>query len=324
MDEFAIIDTFFKSLKSTRTDVLFGIGDDAACMQLAPGLELLVTTDTLVSGVHFLPTWDAYDIAYKAVMVNVSDIAAMAGNPCWATLALTLPAQDLTWLTRFSAGLGDALGLFDIALVGGDTTRGPLSMTLTMHGTVPLGQAIRRSGASASDLIYVSGPLGAASLAVEWLHERPTHPDLDESNYAVLLNCLKHPYPRVDLVPYLRQYASAAIDISDGLAADLNHLCAESHVGACLDLSRIPLHTQVSQYFQAGLLNPLDFALHGGDDYELCFTIPLALNDSFLRDMTHAGIACHQVGVIESALGLRQKTVSGLCLDLSPRGYQHF
>jgi len=317
MDEFALIERFFQSIPHERTDVVFGIGDDAACLQVTAGQQLLVSSDTLVSDVHFCQTWDAYDIARKAVMVNVSDIAAMAGTPCWLSLALTLPSYDEQWLQRFSQGLRDSLNQFNIALIGGDTTRGPLSMTLTIHGLVSAGKAIRRSGAKPGDKIYVSGEIGAAALAVSFMGTQGN----DESDMVALLKKLKVPQPRIDLGPYLQAYATAAIDISDGLSADLNHVCVASHAGACLNIENIPVHPLVKKY-QGD--NALDFAMSGGDDYELCFTVSPEHEALLLRDLEKAGLSCYLIGEIEAGAGLRARMGSGEVVALSTRGYQHF
>jgi len=317
MNEFALIDTFFKSFTHDRDDVVFGIGDDAACLQIATGKQLLVSCDTLVAGVHFLDDWDAYDIACKAVAVNVSDMAAMGASPCWLTLALTLPDCNPPWLKRFSQGLADSLNHFNIALVGGDTTRGPLSITLTIHGQVPSNKAVRRSGANAGDKIYVSGELGAAAQAVAFL----ARIDLDHADKAILMAKLLHPTPRIDLNHCLQTFASAAIDISDGLSADLSHICAASNVGACLMLAGIPVHPLVKKYQG---VNAIDFALSGGDDYELCFTVPPAQEEGFKAALAQARLTCYPIGIIESQPGLRVQEISGTVVSLNVRGYSHF
>lgn len=317
MNEFSLIDVFFKNPASTRTDVVLGIGDDAACLNVPPAHQLLVSTDTLVADVHFLSSWDAYDIACKAVMVNVSDIAAMAAKPCWISLALTIPELNPAWLQRFSQGLHASLKQFDIALIGGDTTRGPLSLTLTIHGLVPTGKAVKRSGAQPGDQIYVSGELGAAALAVAFLQRN----DLPESDKRELMLKLQHPRPRVDLADILQNCASAAIDISDGLSADLNHICVASGIGACLSLSTIPVHSLVQEYQGA---NAVNFALTGGDDYELCFTVSPQKEEQLLTLLAKAGLRCYQIGVIEEKNGLRARTEDGDVLSLTPSGYSHF
>ncbi|KTD35719.1 thiamine monophosphate kinase (AIR synthase) [Legionella nautarum] len=317
MNEFSLIDVYFKRSALNRNDVIYGIGDDAACLALPEGMELLISTDTLVAEVHFLSSWDAYDIAYKAVMVNVSDIAAMAAKPCWISLALTLPELNQSWLRRFSQGLHEALRQFDIALIGGDTTRGPLSMTLTVHGLAPAGKAVRRKGAKPGDKIYVSGELGAAALAVNYLQKN----DLDEGDKKELMQKLQHPCPRIDLAETLQKSASAAIDISDGLSADLNHICEASGVGASLYFSAIPVHPLVKKYQQE---KAVDFALIGGDDYELCFTVPAAKEAKFLTELKDAGLNCYAIGIIEEKPGMRVEMRDGKVKSFVPKGYSHF
>ncbi|HBI21113.1 MAG TPA: thiamine-phosphate kinase [Legionella sp.] len=317
MDEFSLIERFFKSIASDRPDVILGVGDDAAILNVPKDHQLLVSCDTLVADVHFCTDWDAYDIAYKAVMVNISDIAAMAGRPSWITLGLTLPTLDEAWLQRFSDGLRAALLPYPVALIGGDTTRGPMSMTLTVHGFVPVGRAVRRSGARPGDIIYVTGELGAAALAVDFL----TREGCDAQDWPLLLDKLQHPTPRVDWVDYLQTHATACIDISDGLSADLHHICTASLVGARLTVDQIPVHPLVKKYKQG---HALDFALSGGDDYELCFTIPPAREATLLRELASAGLQGYAIGTIEATTGLRLKRPDTECVPLSPRGYAHF
>lgn len=316
MDEFACINTFFKSWVKNRTDVVLGIGDDAACLNVPSDQHLLVSCDTLVAGVHFLDSWDAYDIAFKAAMVNISDIAAMGGEPCWITLALTLPVLDTAWLTRFAAGLRVALQQYNVALVGGDTTRGPMSITVTIHGVTPKDHAVKRSGAQVGDLIYVTGHLGAAALALSCVDRQ-----MDPVDKEVLMQHLHRPVPRVDLKYMLRKHARSAIDISDGLLADLHHICIASNVGSCLRLSEIPVHPLVLRY---DAQHALDLALHGGDDYEICLTVSAADNASWLNDVADAGLAVYPIGWIESSPGISAFDVHGDKYTLQARGYNHF
>ena len=317
MDEFSLINTYFKSIEKKRKNVIVGIGDDAACLQVPQGMQLLVSTDTLIANVHFLSEWDPYDIAAKAVRVNVSDIAAMGGTPCWVLLALTLPECDDKWLERFSSGLHDSLKQYDLSLVGGDTTRGPLSMTLTIHGFVPKGSFILRNGAKPGDIIYVSGELGAAALAVKDLSCQK----MKDSDKTIAMNKLLYPEPRVDFCSILQSFATAAIDVSDGLSADLSHICEESHVGASLFLEDIPVHGLVQQYLGK---NALDFALNGGDDYELCFTVSPENEAHLLEGLKLAGLSGYRIGVIEEQLGLRGQMPSGKRVPIVARGYNHF
>lgn len=317
MNEFSLIDFYFKSFPVRHKEVLYGIGDDAACLHLPPGTDLLVSTDTLVSGVHFLPEWDPYDIACKAVMVNVSDMAAMAAEPCYVTLALTLPEIQQPWLEGFSKGLRDSLNRFNIDLIGGDTTHGPLSITLTIMGHAPHQQAIRRSGAKPGDIILVSGLLGAAALGVKSLGEL-TIPAHDKTE---LMRQLLHPNPRVDLIHLLRKYATSAIDVSDGLSADLNHLCIASGVGACLNKRDIPVHPLVNKYLSA---QAVDLALTGGDDYELCFTVNSSQLGQLKDELHEINLECYPIGVIEELPGLRIITSNDQPEELKPVGYSHF
>lgn len=317
MNEFSLIEQFFKPLDIKRADVLLGIGDDAACLRISNGMNLLVSMDTLVAGVHFLPEWDAYDIAYRSVMVNVSDLAAMAAQPCWATLALTLPEMNTKWLTSFAQGLSDSFKQFNIALIGGDTTHGPLSITLTIFGQSPYGHEIRRSGAKPGDVVLVSGQLGAAALAVKLLAEE----EIAIHDKTELMSKLMHPKPRIDLLDVLRLYATSAIDISDGLSADLNHICVASGVGACLNKEAIPVHPLLNRYEHE---KAVDLALTGGDDYELCFTVPEQDLASLMTALEKTGLTCYPIGVIEAKPGLRIKTADNQCDEYIPRGYSHF
>jgi thiamine-monophosphate kinase len=316
MDEFSLIERYFKAPAHLRDDVIFGIGDDAACVKVPEGYELLISTDTLVAQVHFLDSWDPYDIALKAVMVNVSDLAAMAASPCWLSLSLTLPHADSEWLQRFSQGLHDSLRRFDIALIGGDTTCGPLSLTLTIHGLAPVGRSVRRDNAKVFDKIYVSGEVGAAALAVTCL-DRDDIPSVDKS---LLMRKLKHPDPRIDLQAVLQEFASAAIDISDGLSADLSHICTSSGVGACIQETLIPIHPLVKKYQP---LEALDLALTGGDDYELCFTVPAHKEPAFLTKVRELQLNCHCIGMIEEEPGLRLRQGESV-KPIPAKGYRHF
>lgn len=309
MNEFSLIKTYFNSITHHRPDVIVGIGDDAACLSVPNDMDLLVSTDTLVAGVHFKDDWDAYAIASRALLVNISDMAAMAAEPCWVTLALTLPSLDESWLKRFSAGFADTLNAYNIALVGGDTTRGPLSITLTIHGVCPKGKAIKRSGAKVGDTVYVSGLLGASALAVSLLDDKT----LDDDSRRVLMDALLYPKPRVDLMHYLREHATAAIDISDGLSADLNHILESSQVGACIELEKIPVHPLVLAYKKE---KAIEFAFSGGDDYELCFTLS--------NEHEPIGLGCYPIGSITAESGLHAKTLSGHRVPIEVRGYCHF
>lgn len=317
MNEFSLIKSYFQSLGCPRQDVDLGIGDDGACVTLLPDHQLVVSCDTLVADVHFSSHWAAYDIGYKAAMVNISDLAAMGATPCWMLLALTLPTADPAWLEGFSAGLDTVLKQYQMVLIGGDTTRGPLSMTLTVQGQVPVGQAIKRSGAHVGDKIYVTGSLGGAAFALQLAQ----YPMVTPPHQKILQHQLHYPTARVAWGMLLREYASAAIDISDGLSSDLNHMAVASGLGACLQLSQLPYHPLLLQYAPE---RAHDMALHGGDDYELCFTIPACNEHAFLVAAEQAGLLSYCIGMMESLPGVRGLTARGDVVDILPCGYHHF
>ena len=267
MNEFEIIARYFKrAYPQSRGDLRLGIGDDAAIIRPAADAELLVSMDTLVAGAHFFANAPAADIARKALAVNLSDMAAMGARPRWLSLSLTLPGYDADWLSRFAAAFNDLAGRYSLILIGGDLSRGPLSVTVQIHGEAPRGQALRRAGALTGDHIYVTGELGAAAWALQCLREgRPEA--ATEAEHARL----HRPEARVKTGLALRDVARSCIDISDGLLADLGHILAASGLGAELMLPAIPLSQSLKTQPRA---TALELALSGGDDYELCFTLP--------------------------------------------------
>ncbi len=265
MSEFRLIREYFSDIGADRVDVALGVGDDCALLQIPAGNRLAVSIDTLVSGVHFSPETDPQNLGHKALAVGLSDLAAMGAEPAWATLALTLPAADPLWLRAFSAGFANLAVEQGVSLVGGDMTRGPLSISVQVHGFVPLGQELRRRGAHPGDLIFVSGTLGDAGLALHHLQRsRPLSPNLRLA--------LERPNPRVELGLALRGLASAVIDLSDGLVSDLGHILEASGVAADLFLQDLPLSPEVADYVAA--TDDWYIPLTSGDDYELCFTLP--------------------------------------------------
>lgn len=267
--EFALIRDYLSGLGADREDVIVDVGDDCALLRIPEGFDLAVSVDTLVSGVHFFADCDAEALGHKALAVSLSDLAAVGAQPSWATLALTLPQADAAWLQRFARGfaaLGRAHGL---RLVGGDLTRGPLSITVQVQGLVEVGRMLRRGGARPGELIMVSGYLGDAGLALRWLQggEAPT------GDLPAHLRCrLERPTPRVELGRALCGLASAAIDLSDGLSADLGHLLESSGCGGELQLGQLPLSPEVRAAVHRG--DAWELPLCSGDDYELCFTLP--------------------------------------------------
>lgn len=267
MGEFELIQHYFAAQAPTRADVELGIGDDCALLNVPAGECLAVSTDTLVSDVHFFADVDPVALGHKALAVNLSDLAAMGAQPRWVSLALTLPNTDENWLAGFAQGFHALAAQHHVALIGGDTTRGPLSITVSIKGSVPPTQALRRSGAKIGDFIYVSGRLGAAALAVQQrLHQLSVGAES-------LQHCekrMEYPQPRCELGLALRHIASSALDLSDGLAGDLMHILRASQVAAKIELADLPIDHAVSQSVTPA--QALQLALGGGDDYELCFT----------------------------------------------------
>jgi thiamine-monophosphate kinase len=310
--EFDVIARYFQplSLACCQDDV--AIGDDGALITPPADAQLVVVTDTLVSGVHFLAQTSAYDIAWKALAVNLSDLAAMGARPAFYSLALTLPQVDSAWLNAFSKGLADCAAPYGVSLIGGDTTKGPLCVTITAQGWVKRGAALRRSGAQIEDDVYVSGVMGEGGLGLSLALacQRPLNAEQHQA-----LNRLHRPQPRVELGLALVGLAHAAIDISDGLLADLNHMLEASGVGAALDYAAIPLTQAVQLWAQDQRLKPLQ----AGDDYELCFSAPESAREKLKRLAGLLNLPLSRIGKIT-----RQ---SGLVIDgetQSPSGYVHF
>jgi thiamine-monophosphate kinase len=312
--EFDLIDEFFNR-SPQRSDVLLAIGDDCALLEAPTSEVIALSVDTLVSGVHFFEDVPAKTLGHKSLAVNLSDLAATGAEPLWCTLALTLPEIDRHWLADFSDGFHALAHRSGIDLVGGDTTHGPLAITVHVMGRVPKGNALLRSGASPGDLIYVSGPIGGAGYALEFLR----NPELKAD--AFCLKCLQEPDPRVTLGISLRGLASACIDISDGLAADLGHILSKSNVGATIHLEKIPVAPQVRAYMES-IHNP-GFPLCTGDDYELCFTVPphhQSRIDAILESLNLDG-GC--IGQTTNEPGLSIQSQQG-ALYLNRSGYEHF
>jgi len=316
MNEFEIINKYFANQIVRRKDVILGIGDDAAIVQVPEGHVLLATTDTLVEGVHFQKKTLPFDIGYKSLAVNLSDLAAMGAEPCWMTLAITMPEANKKWLQAFSCGLFQLAEKFNIALIGGDTTRGPLTITIHLNGYALEKNIIRRDTAHVGDQIYVSGTLGDAGLGLEI---ELNNKSISNSDAQFLLSRLNRPTPRIELGLALRGIATSAIDISDGLLADLQHILDRSNVGATIAPKHLPLSSALIE--NLSLLDAQKMALIAGDDYELCFTVPKELEDRCLQQAKQLNIPVKCIGEIEANLGLRLKDYSEK-INLS--GYKHF
>jgi thiamine-monophosphate kinase len=318
VNEFDLIRSYFKELAPTAPGVLAGIGDDCALLQAVGGEALAVTTDTLISGRHFPERTAAFDIGWKALAVNLSDLAAAGAEPRWFTLALTLPAVDAAWMKDFAEGLGTLARQQRIALVGGDTTRGDLSITITVMGVVPAAQALNRRGARAGDAVCVTGTLGDAAAGLRIL--KSMHADADADDDArYLIDRLNRPHPRVAAGLALRGIAHAAIDLSDGLAGDLRHVIDASGVGAEIRLERLPASSALMR--AAAGMERWSLQAAGGDDYELCVCLP---PEAVARVRAALDVPLTEIGRIDSHGGLRLLDASGRCVEGLTSGYLHF
>lgn len=334
MTEFDLIRRYFT--RATPSAEL-GVGDDAALLRVSPGMELAVSTDMLVCGIHFFPDADPFLLGHKTLAVNLSDMAAMGAAPRWATLAVSLPnaapvkgmppdarpagghGADEAWLEKFSAGFFALADQYGVELIGGDTTRGPLNMCVTIMGEIPRGAALLRSGAQSGDEIWVSGRLGDAALALAHLQGRIA---LSESEFAACAHALHQPQPRIALGLALRGLANCAIDISDGLLADLGHILDASELGAQIDLMKLPASLPVSKNFGQPL--GIQCVLAGGDDYELCFTAAAARHAEVLRIGAELDLPLTHIGKVVAVQGCIVHDAAGNPLKLESRGYDHF
>ncbi len=308
ISEFGLIRRYFTRPLSNRSVNQLGIGDDCALMAVPAGHELAITTDTMVEGVHFFAGADPRQLGHKLLAVNLSDLAAMGAEPVAVTLALTIPKIDASWLSEFSQGMAQLAKQFSVDLIGGDTSSGPLTLTLQAMGLVPQGLALKRSGAKVGDFIFVTGCLGDAGLGLKI-----------EQGYCCssperVLQQFHQPDPRIAEGLRLRNYASACIDLSDGIASDLKHILQHSGVGARLDWDKIPRSKQVDEYIQTS--NDWLLPLTAGEDYQLCFTVDP-------DKVASIPIECTQIGEIEAEQGLRIQR-SGRISQLEDKGFEHF
>lgn len=306
--EFDLIKRYFAVHAPQHPFNQLGIGDDCALMSVPAGYQLAVTTDTMVENVHFFADADPESLGHKLLAVNLSDLAAMGAEPFAVTLALTLPKVDESWLQAFADGFIKLARQHKVDLIGGDTTSGPLTLSVQAMGAVPQGRALLRSVAQAGDLIFVTGQLGNAGLGLK-IKQGYRCDDVE-----LPLRSFNRPQPRIPAGIALRGVANACIDISDGLASDLGHILEQSKVGACLDWDQIPLSSQVKTYIQQ--TGDWQMPLTAGDDYELCFTVPESLAGKVPS-------ACHCVGIIEAEPGLRINR-DGQAKTFKAKGYEHF
>jgi len=316
MSEFDLIKRHFTR---ATPGALLGVGDDAALMQVSAGQVLAVSSDMLVSGTHFFADADPYMLGHKTLAVNISDLAAMGATPRWATLAISLPEADEVWLARFSAGFFALAQQHGVELVGGDTTRGPLNLCVTIFGEVPQQLALRRSGAQPGDEIWVSGQLGDAALALAHMQGRF---NLSDEEFAACAPALHQPQPRVALGLALRGIAHSAIDLSDGLLSDLGHILDASSVAATLDFSHLPVSATMRVHLTQSYVKQC--VLAGGDDYELCFTAPAARHEEVLHIATQLAFPLTRIGSIVAGQGCVVHDAAGLLINLEGGGYDHF
>lgn len=299
-----------------RGDIVLGIGDDAALLQVPAGQALVVATDTLNAGVHFPDDTAPADIGWKALAVNLSDLAAMGAEPAWCTLSLSMPVSDSDWLEAFLDGFLELAATHRVALVGGDTTRGPLSVCVTAHGFVEPARALRRDGARVGDDVWVSGTLGdAAGALLQWR--------AGEGSVARLRARLDRPSPRVAFGMALRDIAHAAIDVSDGLLADLGHVCAASGTGADVEVEALPASPALRAAFDDARRTALQAT--GGDDYELCFAAPPGARDVVAAAARQAGVAATRIGRIVAGRRVCALRADGLAWEVAGTpGHVHF
>ncbi len=320
LSEFDLIKQYFQRPRATSAGTVLGIGDDCALLQPAPGKQMAISSDMLVEGRHFFPKADARMLGHKCLAVNLSDLAAMGAKPTAFTLALALPEANRDWLAGFSAGLFALADAFDCELIGGDTTKGPLTICITIFGALSPGQALRRAAAQVGDDVWISGTLGDARLALGayWKEQTLTAAQLEQAAPRMHM-----PTPRVALGRKLAEegLAHAALDISDGLIGDLGHILAASHVGATLDADALPAGPVLATQTQALRRR---FTVAGGDDYELCFTAPPEKRQAIVQAGLATATPVTRVGRIDALPGLRWTDAHGAALDLGLRGWDHF
>lgn len=318
MKEFDLIKQFFTKQRIKHKEVILGIGDDCAVIAPLANQNIVVTTDTLVAGVHFPLDTPPRAIGHKSVAVNFSDIAAMGAMPSWISLALTLPKVDEDWLSEFCNGVFELCEYYNVELIGGDTTQGPLSITITAQGVIPEGSYLTRSGASKGDWLYVTGEIGDAALALQHIFGKVV---VESASFNAIKNKLDYPKPRVLAGQILREYASSAIDLSDGLIADLGHICQASNVGANVVLDALPL----SKILRDSLLidDAINLALSGGDDYELLFTVAEDNKVGLETALSHAGISVTCIGQINASQTI-STTLKKKSVSIKTAGFQHF
>ncbi len=319
LGEFELIDRFFRDCGATRSDVRLGVGDDAAVLECPAGDQLVAAADTLVAGRHFLTHWPSQSTGHRALAVNLSDLAAMGARPAWALLALTLPEVDERWLSGFAAGFRELALAHDVALIGGDTTAGPLCVTVQVLGHVPRSTALRRSGGRPGDVLFVSGTLGDAVCALALENGRLQAGRAEDAEW--LRRRLCFPEPRVALGMRLRDYASACIDVSDGLLGDAGKLARASGCGAQIEYTQVPLSQALLGV--VGEEQARRLALTGGDDYELCFSVPPERVAAMLQALPPEQWGYRRIGELTDT-GNVVVMRDGSVMQFSHSGFDHF
>ena len=329
ISEFSLIERYFTPLDQQSNGVALGVGDDCALLEVPHGYQLAVSIDTLVEGVHFLPGTPAENIASRVFGACLSDLAAMGAEPAWITLALTIPNASEEWLEGFSRCLHDKMSAFNVTLVGGDTTRGHLTISMQVHGWVPKGQALQRNTANAGDHIFVSGTLGDSAAGLDQLmadlDKTEAKPDTHKENneqLAYLIHRFQHPEPRISTGLAIRPFASAGIDISDGLLADLGHILKQSQVGAIIEAGQLPISTALAKNYDQQQAQR--WALTGGEDFELCFCIPESKLRSFQQALEGHPVNLTCIGKLTQEQGIFLKPEDGNIKPVTAQGYKHF
>ncbi len=324
MSEFSIIKQYFENIGGTQADVIVGIGDDAALVKIEKADTVLaVSVDTFIENIHFPDATPPYDIGWKSLAVNLSDMAAMGAEPCWMTLAITLPAVNHDWLNEYCRGLSALAAQYNVALIGGDTTSGPLSITIQIFGRVPVGGGLLRSSAEVGDSIYVTGYLGDGALGLRSLGiDSSAKLNLSGTEKIRVQQKLNRPQPRVNEMLVLRKYVNAAIDISDGLYADLGHILKASRKGAVVCVQDIPVSAEYRWNNQGE--QAFDLALTGGDDYELCMTVSKENEAGFLKLAADHHFDVAKIGEITETKEYKLIVANGGEYQLKSHAFDHF
>ncbi|MCD9499133.1 thiamine-phosphate kinase [Photobacterium carnosum] len=319
-NEFDIINHYFAHQEQQRDDVVLAIGDDCALVDVPANYHVAISTDSLVAGTHFLVDADPAFVAYKALASNISDLAAMGATPAWVSLALTLPTIDEAWLAPFCHSFFELANRYNIQLIGGDTTKGPLSITLTVQGLVPRGQALTRSGAQVGDDVYVTGNLGDSAAGLALILNQS---QCDQCLTTVLVERHFKAHPRVNVGEALRGIASAALDISDGVIADVKHIGERSQVAIEIDVEKLPLSAELLAFCDGDCQQAQQLALTSGEEYELCFTASKANRDALKMALAHTNVKYSCIGQVIAGRGLSLLQL-GKPVSWKLSGWDHF